>query len=394
MLQNIDIYNVKFGDCFILENADNTHNSNKMLVDFGSVQKIRQSVINGVNYALTTAKSKYLMVTHFHSDHYKGIKELNKNIIFDEIYLPNYFSKDIVKLQFTLLSVLSESHPAYQIAYNLLSVIPDLFRHLNYKTQIVFVKRGECIYNNVDSFRILWPNVNSFDDKAKQLYDELINYYNINIEKLSYIEELTEEYFSLVPDSREWEGNSCVLQFEGFELRSERFQQMKTEIDNISIGKEKPKKRLKNSLSKEISSYQNRVCICFDNGFENNILHNKCVLFLSDICSEHLQEIIESKDDTQLALLNCYNTIKVPHHGTKDYFVENLPLSSHMVVPNGYAKINSWKITALYGWHYKNRKFICADYSACDYSLAKCECDAYKCNSCMCGFYPDYLLTL
>lgn len=121
MLKSINIFNVKFGDCFILRNGLNKDSSDKMLVDFGSIQKINQTVIDAVNFELTTAERTYLMVTHFHSDHYKGIKYLNNRIIFDEIYLPNYFSKDIVKLQFTLLSLLNESHPAYQVAYNLLS---------------------------------------------------------------------------------------------------------------------------------------------------------------------------------------------------------------------------------------------------------------------------------
>lgn len=131
MLKSINIFNVKFGDCFLLRNGLNKDSSDKMLVDFGSIQKINQTVIDAVNFELTTAERTYLMVTHFHSDHYKGIKYLNNRIIFDEIYLPNYFSKDIVKLQFTLLSLLNESHPAYQVAYNLLSVIPDVFRHID-----------------------------------------------------------------------------------------------------------------------------------------------------------------------------------------------------------------------------------------------------------------------
>ncbi len=392
MLKSINIFNVKFGDCFLLRNGLNKDSSDKMLVDFGSIQKINQTVIDAVNFELTTAERTYLMVTHFHSDHYKGIKYLNNRIIFDEIYLPNYFSKDIVKLQFTLLSLLNESHPAYQVAYNLLSVIPDVFRHIDKHTRILFVKRGEQIYNNIDSFRILWPDVNSFDIQAKKLYEEIVSYYDINAEKQLDLERLTEEYFSTLPRLTEQEGNSSVLQFEDFNLNPESVLQIKYNIEFISKTKNKPKKRLKRGLSKEISSYQNNICICFDNKNEAKD-PNKNVLFLSDICREHLQDIIARTDAFKLN--DRYFSIKVPHHGTKDYFVPNLPLSEYMIISNGYAKNSGWQITALYGWHYKKLNFICADYSnTCDYALAERKCDAYNPATCTCGFMFNYELVL
>lgn len=394
MLENIDIYNVNFGDCFILESNSCSKNPDRMLVDFGSLQRIGSSVIGGVNSDLTNAKSKYLMVTHFHSDHYSGIRRLNNNIIFDEIYLPDYFSRDIVRLQFTLLSVLSESHPAYQIAYNLLSVIPNIFSHLNCKTKIRFVKRGEYIHNNVDLFRILWPKVDNFERQARNLLREVIDYYEVDGYKRNNIEELTENYFSALPETRVREGGGRVLQFEDYQVRAERIRQIEADIESVISGKEKPRRRLSVNLGGKISSYQNRICICFDNVYESNMPKNKRVLFLSDICRDHLQTIIESKDNKSLALSERYNVIKVPHHGTKDYFVDNLPSSLYMIVPNGYAKNNSWKITALYGWYYINSNFICADFNACDYSLANCRCDAWNNNSCVCGFKNCYHLSL
>ena len=138
--------------------------------------------------------------------------------------------------------------------------------------------------------------------------------------------------------------------------------------------------------------YQRNICICFDNKNEAKD-PNKNVLFLSDICREHLQDIIARTDAFKLN--DRYFSIKVPHHGTKDYFVPNLPLSEYMIISNGYAKNSGWQITALYGWHYKKLNFICADYSnTCDYALAERKCDAYNPATCTCGFMFNYELVL
>lgn len=394
MVEDIDIYNVKFGDCFILKNNSDTQHSNKLLVDFGSIQSIDPPVIKGVNIELARAESKYLMITHFHSDHYKGIKTLNNNIIFDEIYLPDYFSRNIIKLQFTLLSLLNERHPAYQIAYNLLSAIPNIFRHLNCNSKIIFVKRGDLIFNNLDSFRILWPKVDDFDRLAHLLFREVIDYYNLGEDYENYIESLTERYFSLLPETREHEGNGHVLKFEDLEFRAERIRQIEAEIERVSNETNKPRKRLRYVLSNKIRSCQNEICICFDNLFGRNIPKNKRVLFLSDICRENLQTIIGSEDNSNLALSDYYRVIKVPHHGTKDYFVPNLTLSEYMIVPNGYAIKPGWEITALYGEYYKERNFICADFNACENSHFFRYCRACCRNNCICGFYPHYCLYL
>lgn len=43
MMDSIDIFNVKFGDCFILNNANN---KSAMLVDFGSDNRIENNMEN------------------------------------------------------------------------------------------------------------------------------------------------------------------------------------------------------------------------------------------------------------------------------------------------------------------------------------------------------------
>ncbi len=384
MINDIEIFNVKFGDCFICKNKAS---SERMLIDFGSKQKITYSIINEVDFQLNNADKKYLMITHFHDDHYKGIKYLYNTIKFDEIYLPNFFSKDIIKLQYAILFALSPSNQSYTIANNLLSVIPDLLNHINNTTKIIFTRRGDRIINYIDTLRVLWPDNTDFDKRANRIYKDILDYYNIE-EKRQIIEELVEEYFSTIPPVREDENQHRFI-----ELNDNDISRLQSLVERmaLSLGDYKThSRRLGSRLSKEISSFQNSICICFDNAVNNN---DKPVLFLSDISLDNYTKIYNNNDGIKMA--EFYKVIKIPHHGTKDYYVNDLPNNDYLIVSNGRAPTNSWRITALYGWRYRTSKFICTNYfNACDYELASDKCDACKTTGCTCGISNNFKLNI
>lgn len=384
MINNIEIFDVNFGDCFICQ--DNSMRE-RMLVDFGSIRKIKKSVINEVNLQLGNADKKHLMISHFHSDHYSGIKHLLDTIKFDEIYLPNFFSKEVIKLQYTILLALSPSNRSYTIAYNMLSVIPNLVNHIQNTTKIIFTRRGDIIKNNIDSLRVLWPDNADFDKRAKKIYEEIVAYYKLK-EKEELINKFVEDYFSTILPLREDDNTLGFIQTDENQLKK-----LLSLIENLELSlkesKAKPKK-MRISLNKEISFFQNSICICFDNVIENN---DKPVLFLSDISQDIFGKILNGAVDIKLA--EHYSAIKVPHHGTKDYYVNDLPESNYMIISNGLARTNSWRITALYGWKYNGRNFICTNYpNACDYELASVQCDACKSARCICGIINNFHLSI
>ena len=382
MMKQIKIFNVNFGDCFLCESPESNA---AMLVDFGSTKKIGNGVVNAVNLNLRSYEKKYLMISHFHNDHYSGIRSLSHGIVFDEVYLPNFFTDEVIRLELIILAVLSESNQAHEVALNLLSVVPDLLNHLNELSRINYVKRKEYIVNSIDSYRVLWPDITDFNGAATVLFDDLVHYYNLT-EKLEEFYRLVRRYLNLFPTLQDSEHS--FMQFtEEFLVRrqgvKEEAEDIKKRIINLFKENKASVKRLSSKLSKRLSAFQNKISICFDNAVNGNG-SMKPVLFLGDITRDNFNKISSPTDGFNLA---CeYKAIKVAHHGTKDYFVNNLPKSEYMIISNGKANNDSWRISPLYGWHYNERNFICTNYTdACDYEFANKSCDASCNNASVCG---------
>ena len=384
MMKQIKIFNVNFGDCFLCESEE--ENKAAMLVDFGSTRSIVDCVADEVNSSLRKFENKYLMISHFHSDHYSGIHRLDDDIIFNEVYLPNFFTDDVIRLQLVVLAVLSESNPAHGVALNLLSVVPDLLNHLNNFSRICYVKRKEKIFNQVDSCRILWPDINDFNDEAKEIFNKLVDYYGLSV-KLGQFNDLVASYINLFPTIDNNEG--FYMQFnDEYLAESQHYKQEAENIKNkvIELFKEDKisVKRIDREINKQLSSFQNEISICFDNVADEGGVTTKSVLFLSDISRDNYYKIANATDGLKIA--GEYKAIKVAHHGTKGYFVNNLPKSEYLIISNGNASNDSWRITSLYGWNYSDSTFICTNYTnACDYEFACKKCDAYNKNGGVCG---------
>lgn len=390
-MDELEAVNVNFGDCFICRTA-----GDQMLIDFGSTRKLSDSVCNFVNTKLNY-HNNYLMITHFHRDHYSGIKHLDSKIQFSEVYLPNFFSKSIIRLEFALLALLRASTESYLIAYNLISVIPDLYLHLQYNSRICFVKRGDYIQNTVDKFRVLWPDCTNIDDKADKLYKQLMDYYKVTekSDKENIILSMTDEYMNLLEPLFSAEQKEILIDRDNLSNLSELRRIIHDFAENNDNFKDfKPKKRLSSKLGRSISSFQNNISLCCDNYTDDKSSQDKkLILFLSDVNTSSYEKIAATKEK-KFELADLYYAIKVPHHGTKDYFINNLPQSSYLIISNGKAMM-SWRITALYGVNYCDRCFICTNYlGACDYELTGKRCTAYLnlSQKSQCGINISYLL--
>lgn len=90
----LEMHNVEFGECIVLGSAQ----GNIFMVDCGSMNiKIRENgreVSDYVEHILiprySLARSRAFLLTHFHRDHFCGLKRIlkNKPFYFDRIYLP------------------------------------------------------------------------------------------------------------------------------------------------------------------------------------------------------------------------------------------------------------------------------------------------------------------
>lgn len=406
MTEQMKIFNVQFGDCFLCESPTN---GAAMLVDFGSTRTINHDVACEVNSSIRQYAEKYLMISHFHNDHCCGIRNLDDDIVFEEVYLPNFFSREVIRLELIILAVLSESNPSYNTAFNLLSVVPGLCKHLRSGSRICYVQRREQINNDVDSYRVLWPDSNIKHD-AENLYNEIIGYYNLQ-DNQGEIEQLAGSYTEMFPRFESLNGNNVMFCNERVlaQLRevSNSIEGFKNRV--IALFREglNHQRRIGAELNKRISSFQNNICICFDS-VKNESATRGPVLFLSDIDPESFQNIMSGTG--AFNVYGAYKAIKVAHHGTKNYYVDNLPHSEYLIISNGRTGSNGWGITPLYGWRYSGSRMICTNYNnACDYELSSRKCDAYcvpgcthggvNCNNCnmgrgVCGIDISYILQL
>lgn len=382
MPERIKIFNVQFGDCFLLETPTNDA---AMLVDFGSTRRIAPNVVCDVNSSLGAYARKYLLISHFHSDHYSGIQNLANNIIFDEVYLPNFFCREVIRLELIMLALLSPLSRSHNIALNLLTVVPNLLNHLNPCSRIYYVNRGRRIYNMTDNYRVLWPDGSEIRMDATRLYGQLVNYYGLN-DILTEFESLVDGYMEIFPELERNEDYNNVMSFN--ERYLEQRQEILTSAQNIINQTMELFARVRREIggyvrafSRRITSFQNQISICFDSTNNRRNDMSGTALFLSDIDTANFQRILSETNGFRLR--EEYRAVKVAHHGTKDYFVCNLPSSEFLIISNGTAPSNGWRIFALYGWHYSDRTMICTNYhNACDYELSYSKCGAYCLNTC------------
>lgn len=378
MIKEIEIYNVNFGDCFICSGDDG-----KMLVDFGSTKEIHPLVKAEVNNSLMSAKEKIFMLSHFHDDHKNGIADIDANIKFNRIYLPNFFDKDILTFEFACLLRSGLSSQSGAMALNLLMCIPSLAKNINSETVIDFCKRGDHKTNNgLDDLRILWPETDKFSYDFKSVYSEMLK--DIEEAKQKAVDVATTKYHEAL-----------------FRISSRDYSQEK-ETDAIELGKivdnfieefceDKKVIRLGLSLSRKISKLQNEISLCFDNVRYNGGTNSRNVLFLGDLPRKFFKII---NGDKTLPLAEKYSAIKVPHHGTKNYYVEDLPESTHLMISNGKAN-SGWEISTLYGLRYNDRIFHCTNYTyACEFEKACRYCESSEKGQGNCGISISFTLTV
>lgn len=390
MINAIDIFNVGFGDCFVLkckksdeDGATPTENTQAMLVDCGSMKKIDNEVFKKLNNSLIEADKRYLMITHFHSDHYNNISKLCEQIKFDAVYLPNFFSESVIKMELSaLVSPISATNPELKFAKNLLLCIPNIKMHMR-DSYIQFVERGTTVYNETDEYRILWPEQSALTKKAqstcRQIIDSLTDEDRNAADRLDkLITDAANNYLALFHAvNQRQDGINIIHEFSKEQANHcyVRSQAIIEGLKNESLSLINPKTVKKNikSIINKISSFQNQVCICFDNYVDDPKMP---VLFLSDIDAKTYEKYIADNTNAY-SLREEYFAVKVPHHGTKDYFTDRLPKSKYMIISNGkYRK--SWQITYKYGDKYPETLFICTNNDACEYILLNKSCKSFR----------------
>lgn len=401
-IEKITVYNVGFGDSLLLEGEDCN-----LLVDCGtkeSPDNKRDTIEKDIKQRTDTRKELDCVITHFHEDHY-SILNVFEETVFDKLYVPNFFSEEDIELQLLILLTCSSRKQIYKFASSVLHLIPKLFTYsfVRDDTIVHFVKRGNLIHQE---YPVLWPEIDPkkankfldrfFDILAKSEleergipdietdydrlpHDNVPNTYEI-MEKAA---KLATKYRELIIPNFEQEeqghlpGSSVVR----YREKQGEFNEIFASIPSLrrlvphplDVKKADPK------LEKEIKNYQNSCSIVFH---DPRKLSRIKYLLLGDVPSDIFSDEIQ-KD----VAANNYKYIKISHHGTRDYYMGNLPACETMIISNGNRK--QWEISAKYVIRYPKVAFVCTNNGKCEYYDANCS---QQCNPAhpgtVCGISP------
>jgi hypothetical protein len=375
------MYNVGFGDCFLL--SDDAQN---LLVDFGSdTPGVLSGIANDIEN-LNCGKELSVLMTHFHKDHINGFWETNLpgKVNIGNVYIPDIFAmrETLGELTFLQLHVLSDifssrvlnKKPVQITLYSLLKSL------MNINTNIHFLNRGCTFPFASRDYKVLWPCFSKLNlhkkveaavlallaridgirttPRGESPSDEPIPYADsfLNLTD-SFTEALLIGYGRLaqggLQDSQIMESIDGAL---------------KIISDDIEKWEPHLPEKLIDELNAEVRSMrqqENKISIVFQDKPVDGV---SSLLMTGDIPVSELKKIIFNKDiSCYMEMSVKYRIIKAPHHATNSHFTNLLPSCDKILASNGHPNYShgKWgKISYQYGSFYSSHKgcqMICSN---------------------------------
>ena len=368
-IKKIKCYNVGFGDCFLCKNE--VYNS-VMLVDCGTHSSfINSSVTQDICQEFSQADEKSIMISHLHQDHYNGIADLFINdptLKINNLYLPNYISNG--SLEILAEVIFTDKHSALAKAVREILMIPGLFsRHFENGAKIHFLSENGLIKNKVCRISVLLPRKNLV--KQKSILDN------------SKIEAFCKEYVKIFRNTEDAEGRISVSVSLDLDY-GERISQLISDYLENNEETNLYKDELDN-IKNRFNTRLNSLSLAFDEWY---ICEAHNVLFLGDAENKDIEYVCNTHAN------NSYKFVKISHHGTRNYFYQNLPKATYYAISNGAAK-DSWEISARYDCRYgRSTCFICSNNQNCELHKNRCSCNSIHHNRAICGFSLYHEVTI
>lgn len=333
----ITFYNMGFGDSFLIKD-----DYGKLLVDCGTINycsSVLNKVLNLIGSQVCNNNSD-LLLTHYHADHFNKIEDLsNKGIRFQNIYVRNLGKRSLF---FNIYSFVTNLiNYAYLTGdYHTFFFWADPRKLINFLTPTGHVVGVNNATNNVFSIgkmkaKVLWPGIicpYNFSKIKKEFDDLLVKYPKIRkllVRNINFYEQI--DLSSIVPRER----IQYLLNNEDEFINADNQVTVRLEITKI-VHDEKFKK-----IIEYMRDYENHLSIVFE-------VENK-LLMCGDASKKAMKEVMKSLGN------KVFSIVKVPHHGTEDYFLGSLYSSnSTLLISNSlYRKVCP----------------ICSSYCSC-----KCRC--------------------
>ena len=372
--RDITFYNVGFGDSFLIR-----ENKNGLLVDCGSknIGSRKTIMVSKISNDLKSLKND-LLLTHYHLDHYSLLKDICSNgVYFEKVYVRNLDAKT---LHFTLLNVLTELVKYVKASgdYNSLFgwLNPNVNVILNHCNYVVGVNSdfNHTIWLGSTVANVLWPSSTASNDldtiaEIDNIIEEVESLLKgANDSVVAFLNKCFLSYKKLFRVLRDREGMVSIEEIRAL-LGKDTYEevpsteQVKAFVDNLDIP---------DNLSKRIRDMENHLSIVFE--IESKLLMcgdaddsaMKCA-----IAKYKFDNDLKDKDEP------IFDILKVPHHGTEDYFLEKCwnKYRTNLLIPNS-EEYNGWLIHDRYTFPNSVRCFSlnnCCN-SACQSALSsKCR---------------------
>ena len=380
----IDIVDVGYGECIVFEGEKNEI----FMVDCGSMNlffknssiKFKDYVSSFIAHRYKDAQEKSFLLTHFHKDHFCGLKYILKkeNNYFSKIYIPYpAINKDgcalLLEMSLYAFSFLKRQQTCTNMSITAMFIFDFLWKNSNAK-KVFPLKRDDIFEFSKANFKVLNPFADSFPFSADfvadvEYLDNLLNSSEdtVLISEFFYLRDLfCKEYISCNNLCRECESfrDECIQE------KIKKLNFYAAELNKLS------KELICIDAADEIISFLNNERTRMNYSIAQN---SSSLVFQNEKeSSSGLMNILMTGDATDVILnllendfFSKYNIIKAPHHGTNVYWSETLNKinCAHMIISNGsyYA---GGKISEKYSRNQAVKH--CTGSEACEY-LAKNE---------------------
>lgn len=345
----IDVHNVGYGECIVFEGEKNQI----LMIDCGSMNNfLKDSQCKFKNYVsdiimprYSEAKEKSFLLTHFHKDHFCGFKHVLKKQknYFDKIYIPYPAVGEneralLLEVAIYAFVFLKRQQSCANMSTNSLFIFNFLKKN-SYAKRVIPLKRDDIFKFSGINYKVLSPFCNSFPFSKSfvNVIETLDSFIKDFLKK-----EQADEFFRLKSlFCKEYINCSNLCRKEDF--LSDTVYNSVNDLQSYLMGLNNLSKIIyfesaankvisflnKESTKLEYSLAQNSASIVFQNEFFDKFGGSN-ILMTGDVNSEILN-LLEND------LFQNYNVIKVPHHGTANYYsnVLNKLNCSHMIISNG-----------------------------------------------------------
>ena len=363
----IRMYNVGYGDCFCLRDRKGS-----LLVDFGTSnsrieRRPRKETFDVIISDLTTIEKKNLLLTHFHLDHLSGLLYMMKHrssaYEFGKIYLPDVFGEERMNHTLVLLLladlVKDSCLPSRQVS--LFALVEALCRK---PQKVELLSRGSLFEGK---YQALWPEKNIICQETEDIYEELKTEHEDALKNLEmFAEKLRRIVYSMTADTPEWNDLPVLGAME------REFRQMRTGAEFGEL------LACVQSRNLGLRSFKNMISIVFQNARDGELN----LLFTGDVQQRHMKLIADNYDG-KLPLFEHYWCIKVPHHGTQEYYFdfskyapENMLISNGIHYSNSKKQSKELRTSSQYGglFYINDAHMYCSNCDCCDGYENGCTC--------------------